>query len=130
MPQAQRLVAEQLPGHAVLAHPAHEVAVNADVHRAELRVGHAQVQRRPIPPPLAFELRQAGRDALPPGKRIMILAPLLRDRKGEHQQIFKGPIHYDGLLRVPLIVRGPGVPAGVVVDEPVGTIDLDRKSVV
>jgi excinuclease ABC subunit A len=26
--------------------------------------------------------------ALPPGKRIMILAPLLRDRKGEHQQIF------------------------------------------
>ena len=26
--------------------------------------------------------------ALPPGKRIMILAPLIRDRKGEHQQTF------------------------------------------
>jgi arylsulfatase A-like enzyme len=43
---------------------------------------------------------------------------------GEHQQIFKGPVHYDGLLRVPLIVRGPGVPAGAVIEEPVGTIDL------
>ena len=26
--------------------------------------------------------------ALPAGKRIMILAPLIRDRKGEHQQVF------------------------------------------
>ena len=33
-------------------------------------------------------------------------------------------MHYDGLLRVPCILRGPGVPAGKVVDEPVSTLDL------
>ena len=43
---------------------------------------------------------------------------------GEHQMIFKGPFGYDSLLRVPLLVRGPGVAAGAVVDDPVGTIDL------
>ena len=43
---------------------------------------------------------------------------------GDHQMIFKGPLHYDGLVRVPLIVAGPGVAAGAVCDDPVGTIDL------
>ncbi|MFN8543615.1 MAG: sulfatase-like hydrolase/transferase [Candidatus Binatia bacterium] len=43
---------------------------------------------------------------------------------GDHQMLFKGPLHYDGLLRVPLLVRGPGVVRGAVVREPVGTIDL------
>jgi arylsulfatase A-like enzyme len=43
---------------------------------------------------------------------------------GHHQMIFKGPVHYDDLLRVPLIVRGPGFGAGAVVDDPVGTIDV------
>jgi arylsulfatase A-like enzyme len=43
---------------------------------------------------------------------------------GEHQLIFKGPFGYDSLLRVPLLLRGPGVAAGVVADAPVGTIDL------
>jgi len=31
---------------------------------------------------------------------------------------------YEGLLRIPLIVRGPGVPAGQVVDQPVSNIDV------
>jgi len=43
---------------------------------------------------------------------------------GEHQMIFKGPFGYDSLLRVPLVVRGPGIDAQRVVDDPVGTIDL------
>src|SRR5439155_1687884 len=43
---------------------------------------------------------------------------------GDHQMLFKGPLHYDGLLRVPLVVRGPAVRAGRVVTEPVGLIDL------
>jgi arylsulfatase A-like enzyme len=43
---------------------------------------------------------------------------------GEHQLIFKGPFGYDSLLRVPLLVRGPGVASGAVVDASVGTIDL------
>src|SRR5262249_34071687 len=43
---------------------------------------------------------------------------------GEHQMIFKGPFGYDSLLRVPLVVRGPGIEPGTVVTDPVGTIDL------
>lgn len=43
---------------------------------------------------------------------------------GHHQMVFKGPLHYDDLLRVPLVARGPGFAAGEVRDDPVGTIDL------
>jgi arylsulfatase A-like enzyme len=43
---------------------------------------------------------------------------------GDHQMLFKGPLHYDGLLRVPLIVAGAGTTAARVVRAPVGTIDL------
>ena len=43
---------------------------------------------------------------------------------GDHQMVFKGPLHYEGLLRVPVIVRGPSFEAGRVVDEPVGSVDF------
>ena len=33
-------------------------------------------------------------------------------------------MHYEGLLRVPMIVRGPGVRVGASVDQPVSTLDL------
>lgn len=46
------------------------------------------------------------------------------DFLGDHQMVFKGPLHYEGLLRVPLILRGPGFEAGVTSSDPVGTIDL------
>lgn len=46
------------------------------------------------------------------------------DWLGDHGLILKGPMHYDGLLKVPLIMRGPGVPKGKRVDEPVSTLDL------
>lgn len=46
------------------------------------------------------------------------------DWLGDHGLILKGPMHYEGLIRVPLIVRGPGVPKGKVVDAPVSTLDL------
>ena len=46
------------------------------------------------------------------------------DWLGDHGLILKGPMHYEGLLRVPMIVRGPGVPENRVVDEPVSTLDL------
>jgi arylsulfatase A-like enzyme len=43
---------------------------------------------------------------------------------GDHGLMLKGPMFYEGLLRVGLIVRGPGAPAGKVVHDPVSTIDL------
>jgi arylsulfatase A-like enzyme len=46
------------------------------------------------------------------------------DYLGDHQMMLKGPIHYEALVRVPLVLRGPGMPAGTVVTDPVGTIDL------
>lgn len=46
------------------------------------------------------------------------------DWLGDHGLILKGPMHYEGLLRVGLIMQGPGIPAGKIVDEPVSTIDL------
>jgi len=46
------------------------------------------------------------------------------DWLGDHGLILKGPMHYEGLLRVPMIFAGPSVPAGGHVDEPVSTLDL------
>ena len=46
------------------------------------------------------------------------------DWLGDHGLVLKGPMFYEGLLRVGLIVKGPGVPAAKVVPHPVSTIDL------
>lgn len=46
------------------------------------------------------------------------------DWLGDHGLVLKGPMHYEGLLRTGLIVRGPGVPPGKVVSVPVSTLDL------
>ena len=46
------------------------------------------------------------------------------DWLGDHGLVLKGPMHYEGLLRVPLIVRGPGIPSGRTIGEPVSTLDL------
>jgi arylsulfatase A-like enzyme len=43
---------------------------------------------------------------------------------GDHGLILKGPMFYEGLLRIGMIVQGPGVPAGKVVADPVSTVDL------
>ncbi|MEC8204989.1 MAG: sulfatase-like hydrolase/transferase, partial [Pseudomonadota bacterium] len=46
------------------------------------------------------------------------------DWLGDHGLVLKGPMHYEGLLRVPLIMRGPDIGAGAVNDNPVSTMDL------
>jgi arylsulfatase A-like enzyme len=46
------------------------------------------------------------------------------DWLGDHGLVLKGPMFYEGLLRVGLLVRGPGVPAQQVVHDPVSTLDL------
>lgn len=43
---------------------------------------------------------------------------------GDHGLMFKGPTLYEGLLRVGLVMAGPGLPEGKVVDDPVSTLDL------
>lgn len=43
---------------------------------------------------------------------------------GNHGLYLKHPIPYEDLLRVGLIMQGPGVPLGQVVQEPVSTLDL------
>lgn len=43
---------------------------------------------------------------------------------GDHGLLLKGPMLYDGLLRVPLVMSGPDVPAGKIVDAPVSTLDI------
>ena len=46
------------------------------------------------------------------------------DWLGDHGLVLKGPMLYDSLLRVALIVHGPGIPAGRVIEEPVSSVDL------
>lgn len=46
------------------------------------------------------------------------------DWLGDHGIILKGPMMYEGLLRVGCIMRGPGIPGGRVVGDPVSTLDL------
>lgn len=43
---------------------------------------------------------------------------------GDHGLMLKGPMHYEGVLRVGLLVQGPAVPSGRVVGDPVSTLDL------
>lgn len=43
---------------------------------------------------------------------------------GDHGLLFKGPMLYDSLIRVGLVVAGPDVPQGRVVEDVVSTIDL------
>ena len=46
------------------------------------------------------------------------------DWLGDHGLILKGPMAYEGLLRVGLIFSGAGIPQGKVVRDPVSTLDL------
>lgn len=46
------------------------------------------------------------------------------DWLGDHGLILKGPIHYEGLLRIGCIMSGPGVPRGKVVPHPISTLDF------
>jgi arylsulfatase A-like enzyme len=43
---------------------------------------------------------------------------------GDHGLLFKGPMHYEGLLRVGLVMRGPDVVANRVERSPVSLIDV------
>ena len=69
---------------------------------------------------LMIALQEAGLDE----NTVVIYTSDHGDWLGDHGLILKGPMHYEGLLRVPMIVRGPSVRAGASVDQPVSTLDL------
>ncbi len=46
------------------------------------------------------------------------------DMIGDHGLITKGPMHYDGSIRVPLIVHGAGISQGVVTDRLTSSLDV------
>ena len=55
---------------------------------------------------------------------LVVFASDHGDMLGDHGLYLKGPMIYEGVLRVPLVMAGPGVPVGKVVETPVSTIDL------
>ena len=58
------------------------------------------------------------------GSTIIIFTSDHGEWLGDHGLLLKGPMLYDGLLRVPLVMAGPGIPQGAVVKDPVSTVDL------
>jgi arylsulfatase A-like enzyme len=55
---------------------------------------------------------------------LVVFASDHGDMLGDHGLYLKGPMIYEGVLRVPLVIAGPGIPAGRAIDTPVSTIDL------
>ncbi len=55
---------------------------------------------------------------------IVIYATDHGDWMGDHGLLLKGPMPYEGLLRVGCIMKGPGVPQGLYCNEPVSTLDI------
>ena len=58
------------------------------------------------------------------GDTVVVYTSDHGDLMGDHGLLMKGPFHYDGLLRVPSIWRGPGIVAGRSTTAPVGLVDL------
>ena len=69
---------------------------------------------------ILIALADAGLDA----NTLVIFTTDHGDWLGDHGLILKGPMMYEGLLRVGMIVRGPGVLQGQQIDVPVSTLDL------
>ncbi len=75
-------------------------------------------QRRPHP-------GRARHSTAWPKNTLVVYSTDHGDWLGDHGLILKGPMAYEGLLRVGLLMRGPGMPAGQGGDTtPVSTIDL------
>ena len=46
------------------------------------------------------------------------------DWLGDHGMMLKGPMFYEGLLRVAMILKGPGIPVGKILEDPIANTDL------
>jgi arylsulfatase A-like enzyme len=58
------------------------------------------------------------------GDTLVVFSTDHGDLLGDHGLYLKGPTPYEALLRVGLLMRGPGIPRGQVVSDPVSTLDL------
>ncbi len=65
-------------------------------------------------------LHQSGLDE----RTLVVYSTDHGDLLGDHGLYLKGPTPYESLLRVGLLMRGPGIPEGGVVADPVSTLDL------
>ncbi len=86
----------------------------ADPYDGEIAFVDSQVGR------LLEVLRRAGVEE----RTIVIVVSDHGESLGEHGESTHGLLLYEATLRVPLLMAGPGVPAGRVVEERVGTIDV------
>lgn len=68
---------------------------------------------------LLSELRESGDDA----NTVILIVGDHGESLGEHGERTHGMLVYDGALRIPLVVAGPGVPTGVV-RQPVSIVDV------
>jgi arylsulfatase A-like enzyme len=55
---------------------------------------------------------------------LIVFASDHGDMMGDHGLYLKGPMFYEGVLRVPLIIAGPDIPKDQLIETPVSTIDL------
>ncbi len=69
---------------------------------------------------LLFGLASLGRSA----ETLVVVVADHGESLGEHGEESHGVFLYDATLRVPLLMAGPGVPGGRVVETPVGLVDV------
>jgi len=90
----------------------------------------AAFARRPYDGEVAFVDAQLGRliaaldERWPDGKTLLIVTSDHGESLGEHGESTHAYTIYGATQRIPLLVRGPGVPHGKVVTEPVGLVDV------
>ena len=69
---------------------------------------------------IVLELKRLGLDK----NTIIIYSTDHGDLLGDHGLYLKGPTPYEGLLRVGMIVNGPGIPSNQIIKDPVSTMDI------
>ena len=101
--------------HAPYAPPAPYAGRHAGrPYDGEIAFADAQVGR------LLDELRRRGLA----GRTLVAVAADHGEALGEHGELTHGLLLYEPTLRVPLVLAGPGIPAGTVVETPVSLTDL------
>ena len=86
--------------------------------------------QNPYDAEIAFEDQQLGRfldglkQKLPPGKTLIVLLSDHGEGLGDHGEFEHGVFLYDSTVRIAWIMAGPGVPAGVHVQQQAREIDM------